>query len=150
MSNSEYVFRVHPAIGIARVGTSEEFYLGPESLAGLPSDGGQTAGGLPIKAGTESETITSADLRDRDGALKRQAARFRIYQYDREQADKYPSGAGTEVTVGSAVGGRKVADIIWTVHLANKKANSYILNDDLGMAVYEPAHADELQLRNAS
>jgi hypothetical protein len=150
MSNSEYVYRVHPAIGIARVGNSEEFYLGPESLAGLPMSGDETAGGLPIKAGTESETITSKDLRDREGALKRQAARFRIYQYDKEQAESYPTGGGTEITVGSDVNGRKVKDIIWTVHLANKKANSYVLNDDLGMAVYEPAHASELQLRNAA
>lgn len=151
MSNSEYVYRVHPAIGIARVGNSEEYYLGPETMAGLRVEGeGQTVGGLPIKPGTESEPITSRDLRDREGALKRQAARFRIYQYPKQEADSYPSGTGTEITIGSTVTGRKVADIIWTVHLANKKANSYVLNDDLGMAVYEPAHASELQLRNAA
>ena len=52
---SEYVYRVHPAIGIARVGNSEEFYIGPETMAGLPVEGNSTTtGGLPIKPGTES------------------------------------------------------------------------------------------------
>ena len=47
----EHNYRVHPAIGIARVGNSEEYYIGPETEAGLTVDGG-----LPIKPGTESET----------------------------------------------------------------------------------------------
>jgi hypothetical protein len=95
MEFSESVLRVHPAIGIARVGNSEEYCISPESLAGLEGaglegaglggGGGEageaTVGGLPIRPGTEAETITSGELRDRDGALKRQAARFRIYRY---------------------------------------------------------------------
>ena len=28
--------RIHPAIGIARVGNSEEYVIGPETLAGMP------------------------------------------------------------------------------------------------------------------
>ncbi|HSU81502.1 MAG TPA: LodA/GoxA family CTQ-dependent oxidase [Thermoanaerobaculia bacterium] len=157
MSDSAHVFRIHPAIGIARVGNSQEYVIGPETMAGLPVPGageaagetaGETLGGLPIRPGTESEMITSRELRDRDGALKRQAARFKIFQYPREAAGRYRSGAGTEVTIGSVVEGRRVADIVWTAHLANKKASAYIMNDDLGLAVYERAHAAELQLRN--
>ena len=150
MAASGSVFRVHPAIGIARVGNSDEYYIAPETMAGLPgSSPGMPTGGLPIKAGTESEPITSADLRDRYGALKRQAARFRVYRYSADEARSYPTGAGTEVRIGSEVDGKTVVDVIWTVHLANKKANSYVLNDDLGIHVYEPAHASELELRNA-
>lgn len=149
MSASENVFRIHPAIGIARVGNSEEYYIGPETMAGLVGEAGIT-GGLPIRPGTESEPITSRELRDRDGALRRQAARFKIFHYPPDAASRYPSGAGTEITIGSTVGGKTVADIVWTVHLANKKAAGYIMNDDLGLAVYEPAHAAELQLRNLS
>src|ERR1043165_3393806 len=100
MSASEHVFRVHPAIGIARVGNSEEYYIGPETMGGLVQDHG-IAGGLPIRPGTESETITSRDLRDRDGALRRQAARFKIFAYPRAAASRYPSGVGTELTIGS-------------------------------------------------
>ena len=147
----EFVFRVHPAIGIARVGNSDEYYLAPETMAGMPTGGGGSlTGGLPIRAGTESDPITSTDLRDKYGRLKRQAARFRVFQYAAQEQESYPNGTGTEVTIGSVVGGRRVDDIIWTVHVANKKANSYVLNDDLGIHVYEPAHAAELELRNAA
>lgn len=129
--------RIHPAIGFARVGNSEEYYLGPESMAGIPVAGQKVTGGLPIKPGTENTTITSNDLRDADGKLKRQAARFRIYQYE-DAPTSYPAGASTEVVIGSEVGGKQVADIIWTVHLANKKANCWVLEGKtVGIAGYE-------------
>jgi hypothetical protein len=145
------VFRVHPAIGIARVGNSEDYYIGPETIAGMPVAGaGETVGGLPIQPGTESTMITSRELRDREGAMKRQAARFKIFQYSDDAARRYPSGEGTEVVIGSIVDGKTVTDIIWTVHLANKKAAAYLMNSDLGLAVYEKAHAAELKLRNES
>ncbi len=120
--------RIHPAIGIARVGNSEEYYLGPETMAGMDIPGQILTGGLPIKPGTESTTIVSTDVRDSSGRLKRQAARFRIFQYafsDKAGAETYPTGQGEEVKIGGMVDGKKVKDIIWTVHLANKKANSW-------------------------
>lgn len=123
--------RIHPAIGIARVGNSEEYYLGPESPAGMPLDGQDGTGGLPIRPGTEDTAIASTELRDASGKLKRQAARFRIYQYAFDAADgveSYPlgrRGAAAEVAIGSMVDGKIVKDIVWTVHLANKKANSW-------------------------
>jgi hypothetical protein len=128
----DYLYRVHPAIGIARVGNSEEYYLGPETAAGLPLPGqpdNPARGGLPINPDTDA-TITSKDLRDADGAFKRQAARFRIFQYPAGTPRSYPTGQGAEITVGSAVNGRTVKDIIWTVHVANKKANTYVLVED--------------------
>ena len=82
-------------------------------------------GGLPIKPGTEDTPITADDFRDKAGNVKRQAARFRIYAYPAGSSGKYPSGGGTLVTIGSTVDGKKVADIVWTVHLANKKLNNY-------------------------
>ena len=30
------VYKIHPAIGIARLGNSDEFYLAPETTGGLP------------------------------------------------------------------------------------------------------------------
>lgn len=90
-------FEIFPAIGIARVGTSQEFFIGPESDAPL-------------------------DLRRRDGNqnLLRQAARFRIYQCDRDAAGKLLNGA--EVTGANAV-------IEWGVHLVNRKAAAKKFND---------------------
>jgi len=133
---SKLNFRIHPAIGIARVGNSEDYYLSPETVAGLkenPTD--VQTGGLPIKKGTENTTITSADLRDAKGALKRQAARFKIYQYAlKDSKETYPMNlpeeAIQEVQIGSIVGSKKVVDIIWTVHVANKKANTFVLVED--------------------
>lgn len=122
-------FRIHPAIGIARVGNSDEFYLAPETIAGMPQEGTTTTGGLPIRAGTENETITSSDLRDAQGAFKRQAARFRIYAYTAQECETYPNSAGEEVQLNSTVNGKTVVDIIWTVHVANKKANTYVLEN---------------------
>lgn len=129
--SSKSVFRIHPAINIARVGNSDEYYIAPETMAGLPIPGvpAPATGGLPIKPETESETITSSDLRDEHGAFKRQAARFRIFQYAAQGKEAYPNGGGTEVSIGSDVDGKKVKDIVWTVHLANKKANCYVLEN---------------------
>ncbi|MDN2712320.1 LodA/GoxA family CTQ-dependent oxidase [Janthinobacterium sp. SUN118] len=141
--------RIHPAIGIARVGNSEEYYLGPESLAGMPLDGQDGTGGLPIRPGTEDTTIVSTELRDAGGKLKRQAARFRIYQYAFDAADgveTYPlgrRGAAAEVAIGSMVDGKIVKDIVWTVHLANKKANSWKGGD--GVAPFENRRAPPLR-----
>ena len=148
MAASDHVYRVHPAIGFARVGNSESYFLAPETEAGALTPGSTTAGGLPIRPGTESETITSNDLRDRDGALTRQAARFRIFQYSKAEASRYPCGAGTEVKLGSVIDGKRVVDIVWTAHVANKKANSYVFNGDLGIALYEKANAGKLTVRN--
>lgn len=128
---SDTIFRVHPSINVARVGSSEEYYIAPETAAGelldterYPASLG-VFGGLPIKAGTEDELIEEADLRDDQDKPKRQAARFRIYAYDNEQST-YPSeDKGREVNIGDAINGKTVKDIIWTVHLANKKTNNF-------------------------
>lgn len=133
--------RIHPAIGIARVGNSTEYYLGPETMAASPIEGSDIRGGLPIQAGTDSTTITSADIRDAEGKLKRQGARFKIYQYPTEGSSiTYPTPGGEEVIIGSTVDGKKVVDIIWTAHLANKKANCWEIDEDanLGIELYKP------------
>ena len=125
------IFRIHPAIGVARVGNSAEFNLAPETLTGFPVPGNdRIIGGLPLTLDPPDEAITSSDLRDGSGALKRQAARFRIFGYPEEKKESWPSGAGTEITIGSVVGGQTVADIVWTVHVANKKANTFVLVED--------------------
>ena len=54
--------RIHPAIGIARIGNSDEYFIGPEVPYPTPPPSG--------------------GYRDASGQLKRQAAMFRIYGYD--------------------------------------------------------------------
>lgn len=124
-------FRIHPAVGIARVGNTEEYVIAPETMAGRPMpDGSNLTGGLPIRAGTERDVVRSSDLRDATGALKRHAARFRIFSYEGEGEESWPRGDGTEVTIGTPFGDKKVKDIVWTVHVANKKANQFVLVED--------------------
>jgi hypothetical protein len=60
--------RIHPGIGIARVGNSpDEYFIGPEAPC-RPRD----------------VTAPSGGFKDEQGRVKRQAARFRIYAYDSE------------------------------------------------------------------
>jgi L-Lysine epsilon oxidase N-terminal/L-lysine epsilon oxidase C-terminal domain len=81
---------IHPAIGIARVGRSQKFFIGPEPDGQAP-----------------------AKYRDENGELLRQAARFRVFECDRDQNGKLL--AATEITTDRA-------QITWTVHLVNRKA----------------------------
>jgi len=142
--------RIHPAIGFARVGNSTDYYLQPETIAAMPQSGQTVTGGLPIKKNTENDHITSNDVRDSEGKLKRQGARFRIFQYPSTQELTYPSAPGDEVVIGSLVDGKKVTDIIWTVHLANKKANCWEIDENAnkGLALYENGYTPHLRNKN--
>ena len=134
-------FRVHPSINMARVGTSEEYYIAPETAAGelLDKDTG-VFGGMPIKKNTEDTPIDSLDFRDSDNNPKRQAARFRLFVYDQLQT-QYPSeDGGKELKIGDVVDGNTVSDIIWTVHLANKKNNNYTITDNIDPITGEPVN----------
>jgi hypothetical protein len=109
------VYKIHPAIGAARIGNSTEYYLAPETVGGLPLDPNT---GQPIYqgAGVPSQNI----FHDASGALKKQAARFKVFAYD----DTNPADPGTRVQIGATkVNGRTVTGIEWTVYLANKKAS---------------------------
>jgi hypothetical protein len=151
MSNT--YFRVHPSINFARVGVSDSYYLAPETAAGKVVDK-QTGvfGGLPIKTGTEATPIEASDLRDAEQNPCRQAARFRIYAYDTPQT-QYPStDGGREVKIGDTVNGKVIKDIVWQVHLANKKANNYTITSivngkktEEGMAAYEGGNLPPLR-----
>ena len=86
-------FRIHPAIGIARAGNSaHSFYLSPERPGQLPID--CDADGVTTSEDGKEKVITS--FRDDSGAIRRQGARFRVYQY---AAD----GSATEVQLGAPI-----------------------------------------------
>jgi len=92
---------IHPAIGVARVGNSpKEYFLLPEIINKPITDPG--------------------NFRDKEGRIKRQAARFRLYGADEN---------GNIIRELTAEDG----DITWTVHVANKKAAWY--NFDLALDI---------------
>lgn len=113
--------KIHPAVGIARVGTSSEHFLGPE----IPGTFAKSSDG---------------SYRDASKKLRRQAVRFRVYEHD----DGPTSGDPVEVIAGQ----NGVARVEWTVHLVNKKAVWFKFAGVTGegLAGYPPGHP----LRNGS
>lgn len=116
MSNITY--KIYPAIGVMRVGNSEEYYLAPEK-----------AGGLPINYPETDRHFSKHDFRDSNKRMKRQAARFRVY---RCEAGKEP----VEVQIGR----EGVKQIEWTCHLANKKSSWYKFMTRNGENGYTSTH----------
>lgn len=112
---------IHPGIGIARVGNSPDgIYVGPEVPNPSP---------LPPE-----------HYRDDTGALKREAARFRIYGYN---------AAGEVVAELTSDN----ADITWRVHVANQKSGWYdfhaALDSEQALSTVDPSQRAPT-LRNAS
>ncbi len=95
--------RIHPGMGLARLGNSDEYYLGPEAPGIVVDPGG--VGGPGPNGGT---------YRDCQNRLKRQAQRFRIYAQDQD-------GKTVEITNDSP----GVKEIVWRVHVRNMKAANY-------------------------
>ncbi len=144
-------FRIHPSIGFARVGNSPEFLIEPQTLAGQPQgEGVVQTGGLPVQPGTETDTVVASQLRDDEDRLKRQASRFKVYAYPTQPVETYPMGVnGVEVHVGDSVGGKRVSEILWTVHLANKKANWFKVPDEKGIEAYFKGATPEIRNKNS-
>ena len=126
-------YRIHPAVGVARVGDSEtHFFVGPErperrvtprlrhlSTLGDDEDAGDT-------------------FRDRDGHLAKQAARFRVFAYHWADHDE-PTGWPTDVW---EVGPDEAA-LVWTVEVANRKAGTATANEPAPVTL-DPADLDDV------
>jgi L-Lysine epsilon oxidase N-terminal/L-lysine epsilon oxidase C-terminal domain/von Willebrand factor type A domain len=72
------VYKIHPPIGIARVGNSDEFFIGPEQIGEEPNP----AGGF----------------KDAQCRVKRQAARFRIYAHHDDGTVEEVTNAEADIT----------------------------------------------------
>ncbi|MEJ0074493.1 MAG: LodA/GoxA family CTQ-dependent oxidase [Alphaproteobacteria bacterium] len=138
-------FRIHPAIGIARLGNSPtSFYIAPEQAGVFPIDCDQDGNPI-VKDGKE---VPISKFKDTDGRIRRQAARFRVFIYD-------DSGEGREVEIGDTfesieqatgqVLKLRIDDIRWNVYLANKKSSWYQFQQTAGEHGYAANHP----LRNA-
>lgn len=94
---ADKTYAIHPALGVTRIGNAvvdvtdpTTWYIGAESPYEVPNKG------QPYKIGTQ---------------VKKQAQRFRIYEFDGGQATR-------EITLQQP----DIAGIEWTVRLANRKA----------------------------
>lgn len=138
-------FKIHPAIGCARIGNSDEFYLAPEQPGALPIECDDQGREILDKKGQPQRVSTFKEAGNL-GRIKRQAARFRIFVYDEGQSDsqielrigdKFQFPLDTSTTGPQIVEGT-VTDIEWTVHLANKKSSWYAFSQNDGMHGYKP------------
>ena len=116
-------FRIHPAIGVARVGNSDQFFIGPES-PGVPANLDASGNLLPFK--------------DSTGKVLRQAARFRIFEFD---ASGNPV---REITLADS------SKIEWRVHVANRKASFFSFNGQSGAEGPVPYVARDLKGASAN
>jgi hypothetical protein len=140
-------FRIHPAIGIARLGNSpDKFYIAPDAGGQLPIQCDES--GNPI-VDANGNDVSVTDFKDASGRILRQAARFRVFIYD----DTSPGGRevliGDQVDIVNRKNGQlltfRIEDIHWTVYLANKKASWYTFEQTDG----EHGYAADHPLRNA-
>ena len=68
-------YRIHPAIGIARLGDSPtEFLISPETPAARPL--ACDADGNPTLSPDGQQEVPATKFKDAEGRIKRQAARF--------------------------------------------------------------------------
>ncbi|WP_353572331.1 LodA/GoxA family CTQ-dependent oxidase [Candidatus Albibeggiatoa sp. nov. BB20] len=112
------IYKIFPAVGIARLGNSNEYYIAPEAAKGLPIN-------------TSGADFEHTDFRDDEGKMKRQAARFQIYACQDD---------GTQTPISLADG--DISSIEWTVHLANKKSSWYeFKTNPSNNPNYAPNHA---------
>lgn len=98
--------RIHPAIGVARIGNSDSFFIGPEE-PGIPGN-------------WDPSNAKFKPFRDGQGRILRQAARFRVFQFD---------DAGNPVKELTVADGIKIE---WRVHVANRKASFFSFNGQSG------------------
>ncbi len=107
------IYRIHPAIGVARLGNADPdtFYIGPEAPGYGPLGSAPGTAVPPYK--------------DASGNVKPMAARFRIFEWATVNGRLVPVREVNLDTPG-------VVSITWTVHLANKKASFYQFNGPAG------------------
>ncbi|HEY0554073.1 MAG TPA: LodA/GoxA family CTQ-dependent oxidase [Thermoanaerobaculia bacterium] len=138
------IYRIHPGIGIARLGNSpDELCITPEKPAALPI-ACDAKGNAMLSSDGQSE-LTVKTFKDDEGRIKRQAARFQIYVYDDESPEGRPLKIGDPVAGGGNAG--TLVDVQWRVYLANKKASWYEFDQLDGEHGYDPTQHPR---RNAS
>ncbi len=105
-------FEIHPRIGVARLGNSKtDFYLSPEDTGGLPIACDEWGNTLP-------DVGPVKEFKDSIGAIKRQAAKFRLFKTG-------DNGESHEITLND----KDIQSIEWVAHIANKKPIWYTFSE---------------------
>lgn len=97
-------FKIHPGIGIARVGASGDGYF----IAA------ETFGGKPFELSNQGEETQFRGYKDASFLMRPEGVRFRVFEYDRDDA------TGALAFVGEVT--PEKATVRWSVKLGNRKA----------------------------
>ncbi len=127
-AQAERRFEIHPSIGIARVGDStSEYYLAPDSSQrDFVPDGAYR---IASDSGP-GDFVPQGGYRDAEGKIRRMGVRFRIYERDAN------GEILREITSDEA-------EIVWRVHLVNKKAAMMDPDSD---TLLNPEHPDTMTI----
>ena len=101
---------IYPGVGVARLGPStKEIFIGPE----VPDPEFVP---MPIKHPNAAGAPSGSAFRDRDGRIRRQAARFRVYRVKQRKVGRaWVPIEAREITADDAT-------LTWTVTVANCKS----------------------------
>lgn len=131
-------FKIHPAIGIARLGNSEQFCLSPETPGGLPFQCDQ-GNGIAIE---EDGVEVPVEQFKENGRILRQGARFRVFASE-DGGEEKELRIGQTIEFVNGIGQlveAELLDVQWTVYLANKKSSWYQFKQLEGEHGYEADH----------
>src|SRR3954451_21896769 len=98
------VYKIHPGMGFARVGPSKQGYF----LAGEAPDL------APVDIDAAGNEVAFAGYKDARKLVRRQGARFRVFEYDRNDG----TGVFTPIREITA----NDAEIKWSISLTSSKA----------------------------
>src|ERR1700730_5476642 len=106
------VFKIHPAVGIARVGDHPDaFFVWPELACAPELDGASAVPGVsPVDLDANGKDVAFTTYKT-EGHIRRQGARFRIFSYEQ--------GGGGALTDPREVTAAANVEITWTVELCN-------------------------------
>ena len=113
-------YKIHPGIGIARVGDSpEQFYLAPEKAGVLPIACDPNGNATVAPDGSEQTTSTFKDAQGRTSPAGRPLPGLRL----RRRPIRSAALSRSAIHVQGVEGSGKLLDIHWPAYLANKKAS---------------------------
>lgn len=106
-------YKIHPGIGVARVGQSQDgYFLGPETMDGRAFEL-SPAGEVGLRGYKDSSFL-----------IRRQGVRFRVFEYERDDA------TGALAFVGEVTSDK--AAIRWSLALGNRKAAGPLMVSSTG------------------
>lgn len=134
-----YEYRIHPALGVARMGNSDTSYFLTAEKPRQPVDPRQKR----IPGSSPDQTGADGDFRDSTGKLAKQGARFRVFCYH------YIKTAKSKSLMMVWECNKSEYDIEWTVKVANLKSTLQPQFDTRNLSTREKNLPNAVTLKTA-